>query len=53
MKSQVDKLDADKLVPVPVDLSNLSDVGKHEKHTVKKDVYNANIKKYWRWNTWY
>ena len=28
MKSKVDKLDLDKLVPVPVDLGKLSDVGK-------------------------
>ena len=31
LKSKIDKLDVDKLVPVPVDLSKLSDV-------VKKDV---------------
>ena len=31
MKSKLDKLDVDKVVPVPVDLSKLSDV-------VKKDV---------------
>ena len=42
MKSKVDKLDVDKLVPVPVDLSKLSDVVKD--YTVKKDVYNAKIK---------
>ena len=41
MKSKVDKLDVDKLVPVPVDLSNLSDV---VKNVVKKDAYNANMK---------
>ena len=35
LKTEVDKLDIDKLVPVPVDLSKLSDV-------VKKDV----VKKY-------
>ena len=28
MKSKVDKLDVDKLVPIPVDLSELSDVVK-------------------------
>ena len=28
MKSKVDKLDVDKLVPIPVDLSKLSDVVK-------------------------
>ena len=41
MKSKVDKLDADKLVPVPVDLSKLSDVVKN--CIVKKDLYNAEI----------
>ena len=34
MKSKVDKLDVDKLVPVPVDLSKLSDVVKND--VVKK-----------------
>ena len=42
MKSKVDKLDVDKLVPVPVDLSKLSDVVKND--VIKKDVYNAKIK---------
>ena len=42
MKSKVDKLDIDKLVPVPVNLSKLSDVVK--KDFVKKDIYNAKIK---------
>ena len=42
MKSKVDKLDVDKLVPVPVDLSKLSDVVKND--VVKKDAYNAKIK---------
>ena len=42
MKSKVDKLDIDKLVPVPVDLSKLSNVVKND--VVKKDVYNAKIK---------
>ena len=42
LKSNVDKLDDDKLVPVPVDLSKLSDVVKND--VVKKDVYNAKIK---------
>ena len=42
MKSKVDKLDVDKLVPVPVDLSILSDVVKND--VVKKDVYKAKIK---------
>ena len=34
MKNKVDKLDVDKLVPVPVDLSKLSDVVKND--VVKK-----------------
>ena len=42
LKSKVDKLDVNKLVPVPVDLCKLSDVVKDD--VVKKDVYNANIK---------
>ena len=42
MGSKVGKLVVDKSVPVPVDLSKLTDV---VKHVVKKDVYNAKIKK--------
>ena len=42
LKSKVDKLDVDKLVPVPVDLSKLCDVVKDD--VVKKDLYNAKIK---------
>ena len=42
MKNKVDKLDTDKLVSAPVDLSKLSDVVKND--IVKKDVYNAKIK---------
>ena len=38
LKSEVDKLDTDKLAPVPVDLSKLSDVIKND--VVKKDVYD-------------
>ena len=38
LKSEVDKLGIDKLVPVPVDLIKLSDVVKND--VVKKDVYN-------------
>ena len=37
LESKVDKLDVDKLVPVPVDLSKLSDVVKND--VVIKDVY--------------
>ena len=36
LKSEVDKLEIDKLVPIPVDLSNLSNVIKNV--VVKKDV---------------
>ena len=41
-KSQVDKLDVEKLVPVPVDLSKVCDIVNND--VVKKDVYNAKIK---------
>ena len=36
-EKKVDKLDVDKLVPLPVDLSKLSDVAKND--IVKEDVY--------------
>ena len=42
MKSKVDKLNVDKLVPVPVDLSKLSNEVKND--VVKRDLYNAKIK---------
>ena len=42
MKSKIDKLDVDKLVPALVDLSKLSDVVKND--VVKKDVYKSKIK---------
>ena len=42
MKNKVDKLNVDKLLPVPVDLSKLGDVVKND--VVKKDVYNVKIK---------
>ena len=42
MKSKVDKLDVNELLPVPVDLSKVSDVAKND--VVKKDLYNAKIK---------
>ena len=42
LKNEVEKLDVDKLVRVPVDLSKLSDVVRND--VVKKDVYNAKIK---------
>ena len=43
LKHEVDKLDIDKLVPVPTDLSKLSDVAK--KAVVKKDVYDKLVAK--------
>ena len=46
LKTKVDKLDIDKLIPVPVDLRKLSNVLKNE--VVKKAEYNAKIKKHWR-----
>ena len=42
MERRVDKLDADKLIPVPVDLSKLSDVVKID--VLKKNVYNSKMK---------
>ena len=42
MKSEVDKLDIDELVPVPVDLSKVNNVVKND--VVKNDVCNAKIK---------
>ena len=42
MKSKVDKLDVNKLGPVSVDLSKLSNLVKND--VVKKDVHNAKIK---------
>ena len=41
MKSKVDKLNVDKLVPIPIDLSKLSDVVKNDvlkKHAKIKNV---------------
>ena len=43
LKSNVDKLDVDKLVPVFVDLSKLSDAVKND--VVKKAVYNKLVAK--------
>ena len=42
MKSKVDKLDVDKLLPAPVGLQKLSDAVKN--NVVKKDANNAKIK---------
>ena len=41
LKTAVDKLDIDKLEPVPVDLIKLSDVAKND--VIKKTDYNAKI----------
>ena len=43
LKSEVDKLDVDKLVPIPVDLSKLSDLAKND--VVKKTDYNKLVTK--------
>ena len=43
LKTEVDKLDIDKLVPVPVDLSKLSDLVKND--VVKKTVYDKRVAK--------
>ena len=42
LKSKVDKLDVDKLILVPDDLSKLSDVVKND--VAKEDLYNTKIK---------
>ena len=43
LKTEVDKVDIDKLAPVPVDLSKLSDVVK--KDVAKKAVYDKLVEK--------
>ena len=43
LKTEVDKLDIDKLVPVPIDLSKLSDVVKND--VVKKPFYDQLVAK--------
>ena len=43
LKTEVDKLHIDKLVPVSVDLSKVSDVVKHD--VVKKDAYDKLVAK--------
>ena len=45
LKTEVDKLDIDKLAPVPVDLSKLSDVVKND--VVKKKLYMINCLQKW------
>ena len=49
LKTEVNKLDIDKLVLIPVDLSKLSDVKKND--VVKKDVYNKLVAKVGNINT--
>ena len=48
LKTEVDKLDIDKLVPVPDDLSKLSDAVKYidtqEFYKLTADVFNARLK---------
>ena len=43
LKTEVDKLDIDKLVPLPVNLSKLSDVVKND--VIKKTVYDKLVAK--------
>ena len=43
LKTEIDKLDMEKLAPVPVDLSKLSDVDKND--VVKKTVYDKLVAK--------
>ena len=43
LKTELDKLNIDKLVPIPVDLSKLSDIVKND--VVKKTVYNKLVAK--------
>ena len=43
LKTKVDQLDIDKLVPVPVNLSKLSDIVKND--VVKKPVYDKLVAK--------
>ena len=43
MKSKVDKLDVDKLISVPVDLSKLSDVVKNITNLATDTTVNAKI----------
>ena len=43
LKTKVDKLDIDKVVPAPVDLSKLSDVVRND--VVKKTVYDKLVAK--------
>ena len=49
LKTEVDKSDNDKLVPVPVDLTKLSDVVKND--VVKKTEYNKLVRKVYNIDT--
>ena len=51
LKSKIDKLDVDKFVPVPVDLSKLSNEVKND--VVEKTKYKALVKKINNINTTY
>ena len=43
LKTEVDKLDIDKIVPVPIDFSKVSDLVKND--VVKKAVYDKLVEK--------
>ena len=49
LKTEVDKLEIDKLVPVPTDLSNLSNVVRND--VVKKTVYDKLVAKVYNIDT--
>ena len=49
LKTEADKLDIDKLAPVPVDLSKLSDVVKND--VVKKNVHDKLVAKVYNIDT--
>ena len=49
LKTEIDKLEIDKLVPVPTDLSNLSNVVRND--VVKKTVYDKLVAKVYNIDT--
>ena len=49
LKTEVDKLEIDKLIPVPTDLSNLSNVVRND--AVKKTVYDKLVAKVYNIDT--
>ena len=49
LKTKVDKVDIDKLVPIPVDLNKLSDAVKND---VKKTAYDKLVAKVNNWYEW-